>query len=179
MRSDPQSVHSLKDAIAGNVEAAGLQSDCPLREGQDMSAEETAAASDEVGEQQHCGTGRRWTLICVLTWFSLSFGGVSLCCRFPHLLTAAAAAAAVQEFLGWCERLFMYLQTLENRLFSEGLHVLGAAPSDSQMAQYLGAYYGDALPTEAVEVLAAGQGVEAARAALEQAWQQVRCCMGS
>lgn len=43
----------------------------------------------------------------------------------------------LQEFLGWCERLFGYLQVLENRLFSEGLHVLGAAPSDAQMAQYL------------------------------------------
>jgi hypothetical protein len=42
-----------------------------------------------------------------------------------------------QEFLGWCERLFAYLQVLENRLFSEGLHVLGAPPSEGQMAQYL------------------------------------------
>jgi hypothetical protein len=43
----------------------------------------------------------------------------------------------LQEFLGWCDRLFGYLQVLENRLFSEGLHVLGAPPSDAQMAQYL------------------------------------------
>jgi cobalamin biosynthesis Mg chelatase CobN len=79
----------------------------------------------------------------------------------------------MQEFLAWCERLHSYLQTLENRLFSEGLHVLGAPPSSSQMAQYLGAYYGDSLPPEAVEVLAEGRGVDAARAALEAAWQQV------
>lgn len=46
-------------------------------------------------------------------------------------------AAPAQEFLGWCERLFGYLQVLENRLFSEGLHVLGAPPSNTQMAQYL------------------------------------------
>jgi magnesium chelatase subunit H len=79
----------------------------------------------------------------------------------------------LQEFLEWCERLHTYLQTLENRLFSEGLHILGAPPSNSQMAQYLGAYYGDSLPQEAVDVLAEGRGVDAARAALEAAWQQV------
>lgn len=38
---------------AGNVEAAGLQSDCPLREGQEMTAEEAAAVDDEVG-YYHC-----------------------------------------------------------------------------------------------------------------------------
>jgi magnesium chelatase subunit H len=48
-----------------------------------------------------------------------------------------AAEVADEEFLEWCDRLFNYLQVLENRLFSEGLHVLGAAPSNSQMAQYL------------------------------------------
>eukprot|EP00878_Enallax_costatus_P008487 GHUV01008871.1.p1 GENE.GHUV01008871.1~~GHUV01008871.1.p1 ORF type:complete len:841 (+),score=266.38 GHUV01008871.1:478-3000(+) len=123
VRGDPNSVGALKDAIAGNVEASGLQADCPLREGEEMSAEQAAAVGDE-------------------------------------------------EFLEWCDRLYIYLQTLENRLFSEGLHILGAPPSTSQMAQYLGAYYGDALPSEAVEVLAEGQGAERARAALEKAWRQ-------
>ncbi|WIA16841.1 hypothetical protein OEZ85_013777 [Tetradesmus obliquus] len=123
VREDPGTVHNLKEAIAGNVESSGLQADCPLREGLEMSAEAAAAVGDE-------------------------------------------------EFLAWCERLHSYLQTLENRLFSEGLHVLGAPPSNSQMAQYLGAYYGDSLPQEAVDVLAEGRGVAAARSALEAAWQQ-------
>jgi hypothetical protein len=48
VRGDPGSVHNLKDAIAGNVEASGLQTDCPLREGLEMSAEEAAAVEDEV-----------------------------------------------------------------------------------------------------------------------------------
>lgn len=39
-------------------------------------------------------------------------------------------------------------QVVESRLFSEGLHVLGAAPSPSQMAQYLSAFFGDELPVE-------------------------------
>jgi hypothetical protein len=41
------------------------------------------------------------------------------------------------------------------------------------MASYLGAYYGDALPEKAIEVIAYGEGVEAARQALESAWRQV------
>lgn len=32
----------------GNVEASGLQADCPLREGEEMSAEAAAAVDDEV-----------------------------------------------------------------------------------------------------------------------------------
>jgi len=46
-----------------------------------------------------------------------------------------------------------------------------------QMASYLGAYYGDALPEKAIEILAYGEGVEAARQALESAWKQVGFCI--
>ena len=34
------------------------------------------------------------------------------------------------------------------RLFSEGLHVLGRAPGETQMAQYLSAFFGDDLPEQ-------------------------------
>lgn len=37
---------------------------------------------------------------------------------------------------------------VESRLFSEGLHVLGAAPSAAQMEQYLSAFFGDDLPLQ-------------------------------
>ncbi|MEM9908495.1 MAG: cobaltochelatase subunit CobN, partial [Cyanobacteria bacterium P01_D01_bin.44] len=39
--------------------------------------------------------------------------------------------------------LYHYLQDLENRLFSSGLHVLGAAPTQAQLDSYLQAYFGD------------------------------------
>jgi magnesium chelatase subunit H len=45
-------------------------------------------------------------------------------------------------------------QVLENRLFSEGLHVLGQAPSQAALSQYLSAYFDDALPQEAVDMIA-------------------------
>lgn len=46
------------------------------------------------------------------------------------------------------------VQVLENRLFSEGLHVLGAPPSRSQMSQYLNAYFDGSLPAEALDAVA-------------------------
>ncbi|PAX52828.1 magnesium chelatase subunit H [Brunnivagina elsteri] len=38
-------------------------------------------------------------------------------------------------------KLYEYLQILENRLFSSGLHVLGEAPNEEKMRSYLNAYF--------------------------------------
>ncbi|BAY81842.1 protoporphyrin IX magnesium chelatase [Calothrix parasitica NIES-267] len=40
-------------------------------------------------------------------------------------------------------KLYEYLQVLENRLFSSGLHVLGEAPNPEEMKSYLDAYFED------------------------------------
>ncbi|MEM9448177.1 MAG: magnesium chelatase subunit H [Cyanobacteria bacterium P01_E01_bin.6] len=50
--------------------------------------------------------------------------------------------------------LYDYLQVLENRLFSSGLHVLGALPTVEELTSYLSAYFGDELPEEAIATLA-------------------------
>lgn len=39
--------------------------------------------------------------------------------------------------------LYEYLQVLENRLFSSGLHTLGEAPNEKELGSYLEAYFGD------------------------------------
>ncbi|WGV28050.1 magnesium chelatase subunit H [Halotia branconii] len=39
-------------------------------------------------------------------------------------------------------KLYEYLQVLENRLFSSGLHTLGEAPNEEEMSAYLEAYFG-------------------------------------
>ncbi|MGF2036617.1 MAG: magnesium chelatase subunit H [Nostoc sp. CmiVER01] len=39
--------------------------------------------------------------------------------------------------------LYEYLQVLENRLFSSGLHTLGEKPSEEELGAYLEAYFGD------------------------------------
>ncbi|OCQ99371.1 magnesium chelatase subunit H [Nostoc sp. MBR 210] len=40
-------------------------------------------------------------------------------------------------------KLYEYLQVLENRLFSSGLHILGEAPNEEEMAAYLEAYFNE------------------------------------
>ncbi|MDB9522878.1 magnesium chelatase subunit H [Dolichospermum circinale CS-1225] len=40
-------------------------------------------------------------------------------------------------------KLYEYLQVLENRLFSSGLHTLGAAPNQEELTGYLDAYFGN------------------------------------
>jgi len=46
-------------------------------------------------------------------------------------------------FDGYLVKLYAYLQVLENRLFSSGLHVLGEAPDEEALAGYLQAYFGN------------------------------------
>ncbi|MBF2080215.1 MAG: magnesium chelatase subunit H [Synechococcales cyanobacterium T60_A2020_003] len=64
------------------------------------------------------------------------------------------SAAAFDRYL---IKLYEYLQVLENRLFSSGLHVLGAAPSVEELESYLSAYFGETLPLDWVRAIAQGQ----------------------
>jgi len=78
-----------------------------------------------------------------------------------------------EDFESYASELYQYLQLVENRLFSEGLHTLGAAPDQKQMEGYLSAYFEDELPSEAVEAIARStEGYEAMRAQLERIWHQ-------
>ena len=54
--------------------------------------------------------------------------------------------------------------------------MLGKPPSPDQMQQYLGAYFGEALPAEAVEAVARsnGGGLDDVRSRLERVYRQVR-----
>ncbi|MEM9536586.1 MAG: magnesium chelatase subunit H [Cyanobacteria bacterium P01_E01_bin.45] len=52
--------------------------------------------------------------------------------------------------------LYEYLQVLENRLFSSGLHKLGNAPDCEQLASYLYAYFDDRLPNPVLDAIANG-----------------------
>ncbi len=46
-------------------------------------------------------------------------------------------------FNDYLVKLYEYLQVLENRLFSSGLHILGEAPNQEKMKSYLDAYFGE------------------------------------
>ncbi len=60
-----------------------------------------------------------------------------------------------EVFGAWLERLGTYLQLLENRLFSSGLHTLGEPPDAEQRLGYLRAYFGDGLASELLDAIAA------------------------
>ncbi|WP_193196111.1 magnesium chelatase subunit H [Nostoc sp. MG11] len=50
---------------------------------------------------------------------------------------------SAHAFDDYLVKLYEYLQVLENRLFSSGLHTLGEAPNEEDMTSYLEAYFGD------------------------------------
>lgn len=58
-----------------------------------------------------------------------------------------------QVFNAYLVDLYAYLQILEDRLFSSGLHTLGEAPDAETLASYLRAYFGDDLPTAVIDIL--------------------------
>ncbi|MBE9062260.1 magnesium chelatase subunit H [cf. Phormidesmis sp. LEGE 11477] len=62
--------------------------------------------------------------------------------------------AVFDEYMGV---LYRYLQTLENRLFSSGLHVLGATPTEADLESYLSAYFGDRYTPELQAAIAQSQ----------------------
>ena len=67
------------------------------------------------------------------------------------------------------------MQTVENRLFSEGLHVLGEPPSPQRMQQYLEAYFDGALPEEALTAVSSDSAeLEQVKARLERSLDLVR-----
>ncbi|WP_017318044.1 magnesium chelatase subunit H [Mastigocladopsis repens] len=51
-----------------------------------------------------------------------------------------------RAFNDYLVKLYEYLQVLENRLFSSGLHILGNVPNEEEMESYLEAYFGNDEP---------------------------------
>ncbi|MEH2046327.1 magnesium chelatase subunit H [Nostoc sp.] len=50
---------------------------------------------------------------------------------------------STHAFDDYLVELYEYLQVLENRLFSSGLHTLGEAPNEEELGSYLEAYFGE------------------------------------
>ncbi|AFY40187.1 cobaltochelatase CobN subunit [[Leptolyngbya] sp. PCC 7376] len=57
-------------------------------------------------------------------------------------------------------QVYDYLQILEQRLFSSGLHVLGEKPDGETIQSYLAAYFGDRLPEQTIKKISHGENVE-------------------
>ena len=58
------------------------------------------------------------------------------------------SSAAVEQYF---VTVYEYLQVLENRLFSSGLHVFGQAPAPEELSSYLNAYFGDRLSPDLIK----------------------------
>ena len=57
-------------------------------------------------------------------------------------------------------QVYEYLQVLEQRLFSSGLHVLGDAPNEEQLRSYLEAYFDGELSEDAIDNVVTHKTVE-------------------
>ena len=60
---------------------------------------------------------------------------------------------SADAFNRYLVKLYEYLQVVECRLFSSGLHVLGEPPNSEEMVAYLEAYFGDKLSPEQVKAI--------------------------
>lgn len=53
----------------------------------------------------------------------------------------------------WVTSVSNYLELLQERLFSSGLHILGSKPSEDDLKGYLSAFFGDSLSEEDLEIV--------------------------
>eukprot|EP00850_Spirogloea_muscicola_P005360 SM000024S07822 [mRNA] locus=s24:715044:727991:+ [translate_table: standard] len=89
------------------------------------------------------------------------------------MLTNPEEEVNIADFDAYLGRLQSYLAVIESRLFSEGLHTLGEAPSEAQTSQYLSAYFGDDIQEEVVEAVSTTSGTTAeVRRKLEELFLQ-------
>jgi len=90
----------------------------------------------------------------------------------PARMTPELAESLSQdEFDAYASELYKYLGVLENRLFSEGLHSLGKAPTEGSMAQYLNAYFDGDISEDIVDVIVKAnpkESLDEIKARLEQ-----------
>jgi magnesium chelatase subunit H len=64
---------------------------------------------------------------------------------------------SVHAFNDYLVKLYEYLQVVEQRLFSSGLHTLGEVPDGERLASYLRAYFAEELSEDVVEAIAEGR----------------------
>ncbi|WP_299416128.1 cobaltochelatase subunit CobN, partial [Acaryochloris sp. IP29b_bin.148] len=74
---------------------------------------------------------------------------------------------SADAFNHYLVELYEYLQVLETRLFSSGLHVLGESPDAEKLESYLHAYFGEELPEDAISAVATGEASDQIRQRFE------------
>ena len=82
-----------------------------------------------------------------------------------------AESLSQKDFDAYASELYTYLGVLENRLFSEGLHSLGTAPTRESMTQYLSAYFDGDIEAGLIDEIVKvdpNESLDAVKARLEQ-----------
>ena len=125
-----------------------------------------AAAQRERGDDASAATEvvARVAVVDLVTLAGLA-SDVPLAPNTPPPTADTVGDVEAGVFAEWAGRLTSYLGELENRLFSSGLHTLGAAPDQTELAAYLDALVGTALPPPALDAVVAGADEASARAA--------------
>lgn len=91
--------------------------------------------------------------------------GLSSDCRFEEaqklgieFTVENARMFSVESLYRYFIRIYDYLQVVEQRLFSSGLHTLGERPNSEALKSYLDAYFDRDFPGEVIEAIASGNG---------------------
>mmetsp|Transcript_1572 Transcript_1572/g.5385 ORF Transcript_1572/g.5385 Transcript_1572/m.5385 type:complete len:1547 (-) Transcript_1572:1607-6247(-) len=85
-----------------------------------------------------------------------------------QLTAENVGAIPAEDFEAYASTVYQYLSVVENRLFSEGLHTFGQQPSETQLTQYLEAYFGDDIPSDLARAVASsGDTAQKMRARME------------
>eukprot|EP00271_Cylindrocystis_brebissonii_P004987 TRINITY_DN16942_c0_g3_i1.p1 TRINITY_DN16942_c0_g3~~TRINITY_DN16942_c0_g3_i1.p1 ORF type:complete len:1746 (-),score=312.16 TRINITY_DN16942_c0_g3_i1:714-5951(-) len=160
-REDPVKNEGLRGAIVGALVRSGLQSDCPFQQTSSAQATPLSPITSRPSSAPSLSTSE--STLESGSSYSSSNGTVAQFvndnpAEDVYLTEESLDSIDPAAFDEYMVRLYDYLALLENRLFSEGLHTLGAAPNSDQMGQYLSAYFGEVFPERAVEAVCATPG---------------------
>ncbi|KAG2423878.1 hypothetical protein HXX76_014932 [Chlamydomonas incerta] len=159
--------------VIDGVKLAGLEADCPYTNAAGQVLPLPSPPATPEAAHAHDAASPSSAATAAYPSSAATAASPSSSAASSHAAASAPSWAGVVdplEFDAYATRLYAYLQLLEGRLFSEGLHVLGAPPAPPQMLQYLEAYFGPGLPRAAVEAVAASgeAGAAAVRSRLER-----------
>ena len=137
--------HSLRESIVNLLESSGLNEDCPFRHPDFENSSDFNLTVENVHQ---------------LTSAMFRDYVADL---YQYLMVRLMAIA--RFFSRFCA------QALENRLYSEGLHVLGKRPDSEAIARYLEAYFGSDLPEDVIARVSSN-GTTAEQMATDDAQRQ-------
>jgi magnesium chelatase subunit H len=102
-------------------------------------------------------------------------GGLEADCKFEEGLKLGIAFSLENSKLfskktinDYFVKVYEYLQILEQRLFSSGLHILGEAPNEERMKAYLEAYFGEDLSSKLIDKIITNETIEIPKIAGEK-----------